>query len=100
MEADFFVFVVCTDRAQHKRTLLTTARRDLGGGHGMNNALNCFAPPDPNAKERTATGRDSYVFWCPRCTRTPHINKERWWQIIDEMGRHGLDELDLSLLPL
>ena len=98
-EADFFVFVVCTDRGQHKRMLLTTARRELGCGHGMNSALQWFAPPDPDAGAGTATGHDSYVFWCPRCTRAPHIKKERWWQTIDELGRLGIRELDISLLP-
>lgn len=98
-EADFFVFVVCTDRGQHKRMLLTTARRELGGGHGMNNALRWFAPPDPDARAGTAMGHDSYVFRCPRCTRTPHIKRERWWQTIDELGRLGIRELDISLLP-
>jgi len=98
-EADFFVFVVCTDRGQHKRVLLTTARRELGGGHGMNNALKNFAPPDPDAKPGSAFGRDAYIFTCPRCPRTPHINQARWWEIIDELGRRGVGELDLSMLP-
>jgi hypothetical protein len=34
-EADFFVFVVCTDRGQHKRMLLTTAARELGGAQAQ-----------------------------------------------------------------
>jgi hypothetical protein len=98
-EVDFFVFVVCTDRGQHRRLLLTTARRELDGTHGMNAALQCFAPPDPNAKPQTATGRDAYVFWCPGCNRTPHIGRERWWNAIDDLGRVGADELDISLVP-
>ena len=50
------MFVVCTDRGQHKRTVLTTARRELDGGHGMNHALEWFAPPDASAEARTAMG--------------------------------------------
>jgi hypothetical protein len=98
-EIDFFVQVVCTDKGQHARTLLTTARRELGGGHGMNFALRHFAPPDPDAKPHTAQGHDAYVFTCPRCSRAPHIGKDRWWQAIDDLGRLSVDELDISLLP-
>lgn len=98
-EVDFSVYVVCTDRGQHTRTMLSTARRELDGIHGMNHALECFAPPDPDAKPHTATGHDAYTFWCPRCGRTPHIRSDRWWQAIDDLGRLGVDELDISLLP-
>jgi hypothetical protein len=98
-EVDFFVFVVCTDQGQHARTLLTTARRELSGRHGMNNALRCFAPPNRDAEPHTAQGHNAYVFRCPRCGRTPHIRHERWWQAIDDLGRLGVDELDISLLP-
>ena len=99
-EVDFFVQVVCTDQGQHKRTLLTTARRELDGQHGMNHALEYFAPPyGDDAKPNSGMGRESYVFRCPHCPRTPHIKKDRWWQAIDDLGRLGVDELDISLLP-
>ena len=98
-EVDFFVQVVCTDKGQHKRMLLTTARRELNGGHGMNFALRYFAPPNPHAEAHTAQGHDAYVFRCPRCRRTPHIRSDRWWQAVDDLGRLGVDELDISLLP-
>jgi hypothetical protein len=91
---------VCTDKGQHARTMLTTARRELDGSHGMNHALEHFAPPEGDrAKPLTATGRDSYVFICPRCSRTPHIRRDHWWRAIDDLGRLGVDELDISLLP-
>ena len=97
-EVDYFVFVGCTDRGQHKRVQLSTARRELDGTHGMNNALRHFAPPNPDARPMTATGRGSYVFWCPKCGRTPQIKSERWWHLVDEVARVGLNDLDISLL--
>ncbi|NHC44627.1 hypothetical protein [Motilibacter aurantiacus] len=101
-EVDFFVFVVCTDRGQHKRMLLTTARRELDGSHGMNNALRWFAPPD-SAGELEGAGRtwsrSSYEFICPRCRRSPRIEGSKWWNLVDELDRVGQYELDLSLLP-
>jgi hypothetical protein len=45
-------------------------------------------------------GRDSYIFACPSCSRTPQITKAKWWQLVDDVVRAGAHELDLSLLPL
>lgn len=98
-EVDFFVFVVCSDRGQHEPVLLTTARRELDGSHGMNNALRYFAPPSRD-EEFPELSRESYKFRCPRCPRTPKINSDRWWNIVDECGRQELPTLDLSLLTL
>jgi len=99
-EVDAFLEVVCTDRGQHKRTLLTSACRELDGSHGMNHALQNFCPPrGEEAKPRSASGRDSYVFWCPRCPRTPHVQRDRWWRLVDDYIRAGLPVLDISLLP-
>ena len=98
-EHDYFLFIVCTDRGQHKRILLTTARRSLTGERGMNHALVCFAPPMKDAEPDTLTSRESYVFRCPKCGRTPHIRNDRWWALIESAVRADLDDLDLSLLP-
>ncbi len=98
-EVDFFVFVVCSDRGQHESVLLTTARRELDGTHGMNHALRYFAPPSRD-DEFPELSRESYVFRCPRCSRTPRIKRDRWWSLIDELGRQEQTTLDLSLLPL
>jgi hypothetical protein len=99
-EVDYFMWVICTDRGQHKRVLLTTARRELGGGHGMNHALRWFAPPMyEQASPHSQTGRESYAFKCPLCRRNPQLQKDRWWSLVDEMWRAGYDELDVSLLP-
>lgn len=98
-EVDYFVLVVCTDRGQHGQTLLTTARRELDGRHGMNFALRYFAPPVPDSEPESSTGRESYIFRCPRCTRTPHIKADRWWAAVEAVVRADLDELDISLLP-
>lgn len=97
-EADYFVFIICTDRGQHERVLLTTARRELDGSRGMNYALRWFAPPMTDAQAGSSIGRNSYTFACPRCTRTPQIKADRWWELVDNVVRLDLDELDISLL--
>ena len=99
-EVDYFVLIVCTDRGQHKQVTLSTARRELDGTHGMNHAWEHFAPPDPDARPLSAVGRKSYVFVCPKCGRTPQVKFERWWHLVDELGRVGFSHLDISLLPL
>lgn len=98
-EVDFFLFVYCSDRGQHVPVLLTTARRELDGTHGMNNALRSFAPPMFDAEPDRPMSRESYSFRCPRCRRTPRINAAKWWSIVEDCGRAGLTELDISLLP-
>lgn len=99
-EVAFFLPVVCTDRGQHKRRLLTVARRELDGSGGMSSALEWFAPPmGAEAEPRSLIGRDSYIFACPSCSRKPQINRAKWWNLVDEAGRARLRELDLSLLP-
>jgi hypothetical protein len=99
-EVDYFIAVICTDRGQHKQVQLTMARRELDGSGGMNFALRHFAPPDPKARPESAVGRDSYIFWCPKCGRTPQVKRERWWRALDELARAGVHDLDISLLPL
>ncbi|MGY0231157.1 hypothetical protein [Longispora urticae] len=96
---DYFMAIVCTDRSQHKKIRLTTARRMLTGERGMSRALERFAPPMRDAQPHSMVGRDSYTFVCPLCTRTPQITRERWWEIVEEFARAGLGELDISLLP-
>jgi hypothetical protein len=99
-EVDYFVRVVCADRGQHKRVVLTNARRELNGDRGMNFALECFAPPlGDQAQPNSLEGRESYVFRCPLCPRTPQVRASRWWALLDELVRADRDELDISLLP-
>lgn len=99
-EVDYFMRVVCTDRGQHRETLLTMAHRELDGGYGMSHALLRFAPPmGDEATPGSHFGRDSYVFTCPRCPRTPHVQRDRWWRIMDDAARADLYSVDLSLLP-
>lgn len=98
-EVDFFLLVYCSDRGQHEPVLLTTARRELDGTHGMNLALRFFAPPMYDAEPNSPMSRESYSFRCPRCRRTPRIKGAKWWSIVDDYGRAGRTELDISLLP-
>lgn len=98
IEVDFFVAVVCSDKGQHPRTVLSMARRELGGGHGMSHALEWFAPPMDD-RESPRMSRSSYTFACPRCPRRPVIRAATWWRLVDEVGRVGRADLDISLLP-
>src|SRR6266508_5223587 len=98
-EVDYVLPILCTDRGQHKRRVLTEVRRELDGSGGMNRALVWFAPPMVDAKPGAMMGLKSYTFGCPSCNRTPEIGADRWWRLVDDAVRAGLAELDLSLLP-
>lgn len=99
IEVDYFVRVICTDRGQHDCVLLTTARRDLDGTHGMSHALRWFAPPGPYEYD-SRVSHNSYEFSCPRCDRRPRITRESWWSLVDETWRVGFSELDVSRTTL
>lgn len=95
-----YIFVVCTDRGQHRRRVLTITRVHPDGTGGMSSALDWFAPPmGDEATPRSLMGRDSYIFRCPSCSRTPQINRAKWWNLVGEALRLQLPEIDLSLLP-
>lgn len=98
-EVDYFVFVICTDRGQHAPVLLTTARGEMDGGRGMNHAWRYFAPPARDAAPESGQGRESYIFRCPQCDRTPQIKADRWWAAVEAVVLADLDELDVSLIP-
>jgi hypothetical protein len=96
-EDDFVLHVVCTDRGQHDRVLLTIAYCRMGE-RGMSHALHWFAPPMPDAEPGSSISRESYIFRCPRCPRTAQVNADRWWRAVDGLVG-AVDELDVSLLP-
>lgn len=85
-----FVSIVCTDRGQHRRTRLTTARMRRSE-RGMNWPLERFAPPVPDAKPQS--------FVCPRCTRTPQVKTDKWWMLLEAVVMDHQKEFDISLLP-
>lgn len=93
-EVDYFISIVCTDRGQHERVQLTEARRMLDGQRGMNHALKWFAPPQRDAEPHTFLGRDSYVFRCPKCPRTPQVQRDKWWSLLDGAVKADFDELE------
>ncbi|GAA4686281.1 hypothetical protein GCM10023347_47030 [Streptomyces chumphonensis] len=95
---EYYICIVCTDRGQHGGIRLTTARK-TSEERGMSFALEHFAPPMADAEPRSMIGHDSYTFICPRCGRTPQIQRERWWRIVDAAAEEGMDELDISRLP-
>ncbi|XMA37600.1 hypothetical protein O1157_15955 [Streptomyces albogriseolus] len=97
-EERVFVAVVCTDRHQHRRIRLTTARLHHSD-RGMGFALQHFAPPMVDAEPRSMIGRESYTFICPKCRRTPQIRTDKWWSLLEAVAEAGQDELDISLLP-
>jgi hypothetical protein len=93
-----FVAIICTDRGQHRRTRLTTARLRLSE-RGMNWPMERFSPPMPDAKPHSFVGRESYTFVCPRCTRTPQIKADKWWMLLEAVAKERRNEFDISLLP-
>ncbi|MEU4086490.1 hypothetical protein [Streptomyces aureus] len=97
-EERVFVAIVCTDRGQHRRIRLTTARLHHSD-RGMSFALEHFAPPMADAEPRSMIGRESYTFLCPKCGRTSQIKADRCWQALEALAEAGRDELDISLLP-
>ncbi|MDT9681924.1 hypothetical protein RND61_07525 [Streptomyces sp. TRM76323] len=97
-EERVFVAITCTDRGQHRRIRLTTARLHASD-RGMGYALEHFAPPMRDAKPGSFIGRDSYVFICPRCGRTPQIKANKWWSLLEAVSAAGQGEFDISLLP-
>ncbi|MFC4033873.1 hypothetical protein ACFO3J_20660 [Streptomyces polygonati] len=66
----------------------------------MSFALVHFAPPMADAKPHSAIGKNSYTFICPLCFRTPQVKADRWWTMLEAVAAAGLDQLDISLLPL
>ncbi|MET8055838.1 hypothetical protein AB0F05_35350 [Streptomyces microflavus] len=93
-----FVSIVCTDRGQHRRTRLTTARMRRSE-RGMNWPLERFAPPVPDAKPQSFVCREAYTFVCPRCTRTPQVKTDKWWMLLEAVVMDHQKEFDISLLP-
>ncbi|MFE3390598.1 hypothetical protein [Streptomyces anulatus] len=97
-EQRIFVAIVCTDKGQHRRLRLTTARLHESD-RGMSFALQHFAPPMAKAAPGSMISRQSYTFICPKCRRSPQMKAEAWWQLLDAWAGAGKDELDISLLP-
>ncbi|WP_156301888.1 hypothetical protein [Streptomyces sp. e14] len=93
-----FIAIVCTDKGQHRRLRLTTARL-LPSERGMSFALEHFAPPMRNAAPSSMVSRESYTFICPKCRRSPLIKAEAWWRLLEAWAEAGHDEFDISLLP-
>lgn len=96
-----YVVIVCTGgkKSTHGKLRLTTARTDLepDGQRGMSHLDRCFGPPDPDA-EPGGISRESYEFWCTTCGRNPKINRDKWWNAVDDFARLGFPELDISQL--
>jgi hypothetical protein len=97
-EERIFVAIVCTDKGQHRRRRLTTARLHWSD-RGMSFAFQHFAPPMRDAEPRSLVGRESYTFVCPTCQRTPQIKAEAWWRLLESWAEAGHAEFDISLLP-
>ncbi|MFK0235946.1 hypothetical protein [Streptomyces vinaceus] len=93
-----FVSIVCTDRGQHRRTRLTTARMRQSE-RGMNWPMERFAPPMPGAEPQSFICREAYTFVCPRCTRTPQVKADKWWMLLEAVVMDHQREFDISLLP-
>lgn len=96
------IAVICTDRGQHKRIRLTTARKDLwtdgSTSWSMTHALRHFAAPDEDAEPLDVISRHSYTFICPLCRRNPAIEKDKWWSAIERLDDIHVREIDLSLV--
>lgn len=98
----YWLHIVCTDRGQHRRRILTNVVRELDGTRRMTNVLDQFSPPRdeyPADEPPANTPKDAFVFWCPACRRTPQVQREKWWALADTLGAAGHSDLDVSLLP-
>lgn len=100
--------VVCTDRGQHKRTRLADVRWYAADYWRMTAPVSkkqSFYPP------ASAEGENgSYIFDCPRCTRTPYFARLKWVELmegrfhprnwnVDEDGSVSRAEFDVSTVP-
>lgn len=78
--------VVCTDRGQHKRTVLMLVRPNL-------RLAESWESPDPTAAPGSGTSRESSIFDCPRCKRHVVVSDSRWNALAG-----ALREIDISML--
>lgn len=98
-EVDLFMPVVCSNRGQHHRARLTTVIREMSGELHMPRAFEAFAPPLGDLAEEGELGsRDSYTFWCRRCSRTPVVEPIRWWNLVLRHAYEGIERIDVSFL--
>jgi hypothetical protein len=88
------IAIVCTDRGQHRRRRLTTAKLWPGGHIGLSSFRGML--PNEGARPGDKMNRDAYRFWCPLCPRKPQIKKSRLWELLDAACQAGLAEFDLS----
>ena len=97
------IAVECTDRGQHKRTRLATVDLLEDGRRHMKmttprGPIRSWGPP--GSVNDAGHSRDLYEFICPRCRRSPQLQPDRWWAIVDVTFAAGAPRLDLSNLPL
>lgn len=116
--------IVCTDRRQHKRTVIAfveawvndegervRAMRHLHVRRVQETSRDHWAEPYPPALDGSGESRASYQFGCPRCPRRVRIDGDRWWRSVrawfeanaDPVVAAGarasqLPDMDISLL--
>jgi hypothetical protein len=100
-DSDEFL-VYCTDQGRHERWQIEpfTVHADHIGWRDQPG----FTGPDAAAEAARPgggvnVGHDSFIFDCERCPRTTQMRAEKWNRLVRELGRVGIDSVDLSRLP-
>lgn len=89
------VAIVCTDRGQHSRMRLTTARWWQPNDGAEPDQVSML---EMGRKFYQASGNDRYEFWCAKCKRRPWVSATRWGQILDRLFHDRAVEFNVSYL--
>lgn len=92
------MFVVCTDRGQHGRIVLTRIKADRAvlTLDRVETHRRVTVPNQANAPG--ADSRESYRFLCRKCGRDVRIDKRRLAAGVELASQRRLSDVDISLI--
>jgi hypothetical protein len=82
---------VCTDKGQHKRTLLTKITVSEQGSTEWRTGRSFSAPGE--------AGNTGYTFDCPRCPKKVELRPETFQLLVTQLLERGVSRVDISRLP-